>query len=117
MRAEVKYFEWTDLERDGLDPTEVDTTLFVFAAGPSGEPGEEAFHATVCTPRGLEALVDRDGVVFGRHFVFVSSINTETVEAAIHDRLRRIDGDTWSQLAEKIGRLGFWEFEDYTPAP
>jgi hypothetical protein len=51
-----------------------------------------------------------------RHLMFVSSINTELVEETVRDRLRRIDGDTWTELAMRIGRIGFWEFEDYTPA-
>jgi hypothetical protein len=50
----------------------------------------------------------------GRHFLFVERIVTAQVEDFVSDRLRRMDGDTWPELAEKIGRLGFWEFEDYT---
>jgi Immunity protein 8 len=65
----------------------------------------------------LAQLVARDGVVPGRHFIFVESIDRDTVEAFIRDRLRRMSGNTWSDLAEKIGRLGYWEFEDHTPAP
>lgn len=113
MRAEVRYFEWPDLER-GVDATETTSTLMVFAAGPLGGPGEETFQATVCTPVGLSALVERDGVVAGRHFLFVERIVTAQVEDFVRDRLRRMDGESWPELAEKIGRLGLWEFEDYT---
>ncbi len=113
MRAEVRYFEWPDLER-GADPRETTSTLMVFAAGPLGGSGEETFQTTVCTPAGLSALVERDGVVAGRHFLFVDRIVTAQVEDFVRDRLRRMDGETWSELAGKIGRLGYWEFEDYT---
>lgn len=65
MPAEVRYFEWPDLER-GAEPTETTSTPMVFAAGPLGGPGEETFQATVCTPAGLSALIGRDGVVAGR---------------------------------------------------
>ena len=71
----------------------------------------------MCTPDALAELVARDGIVPGRHFLFVKSINCDRVEAFIHDRLRHISGRTWSDVAEKIGRLGYWEFEDYNEAP
>lgn len=70
---------------------------------------------SVCTPAALTDLVERDGVVIGRHFIFVAEMNRATVEAIVRDRLRRIDGDNWNELAAKIGRIGLWEFEDYTP--
>jgi hypothetical protein len=24
-------------------------------------------------------------------------------------------GNSWREVAEKVGRLGYWEFEDYKP--
>ena len=35
--------------------------------GPEGVPGEDTFHITVCTPHTLTFLLDRDGIVVGRH--------------------------------------------------
>ena len=116
MHAEVRHFEWPDLDR--VDPAESDlqSTLLVFAAGPIDGPGEETFQVTVCTPEALTDLVEREGVVIGRHLMFVASLNTALVEDVIRDRLRRIDGDNWPELTAKIGRIGLWEFEDYTQA-
>jgi hypothetical protein len=114
MRAEVSYFEWPELERNGFDTSGVTLTLLVFAARPLGGLGGETFHVTVCTPDGLNDLLARDGVVVGRHHLFVPVVDTELIEDFLGDRLRRLDGDTWQQLAEKIGRIGYWEFEDYT---
>jgi hypothetical protein len=113
--ARVRYFQWLDLELSPDSPR--DSTLLVFAAGPADRPGEETFQATVCTPAALAELVARDGVVPGRHYIFVESLNTEQVENFVHDRLRRISGETWTELAEKIGRIGYWEFEDYEERP
>jgi hypothetical protein len=116
MRAEVKYFEWPDLERGNIPASDLQSTLLVFAAGPLGQPGEETFQVTVCTPEFVAKMVERDGIVIGRHLMFVASVDTARAEDTVRDRLRRIDGDTWSELAAKIGRIGLWEFEDYTPA-
>jgi hypothetical protein len=114
MRAEVVNFEWPDLERGDQSLVEVRTTSLVFIARPLGSHGGETFHLTVCTPDGLTDLLTRDGAVIGRHFLFVPALNTERVEAVVRDRLQRLDGDSWDALANKIGRIGYWEFEDYT---
>ena len=50
----------------------------------------------------------------GRHLLIVEAINQRKVELFVEDRLRRISADTWDDVALKIGRLGYWEFEDYT---
>jgi hypothetical protein len=116
MRAEVKFFEWPDCDRTGVGVADVESALMVFVAGPVDEPGEGTFQITVCTPDGLRDLVRRDSVVVGRHHLFVERINPDQAEAFVRDRLRRLTAETWTELAEKIGRLGYWEFEDYTPA-
>lgn len=74
----------------------------------------ETFQVTICTPEGLAALVARDGMVVGRHFLFVGAIQTDQIEEFIRDRLRHLDGDSWAELAEKIARIAYWGFEDYT---
>lgn len=114
MRAEVVDFEWPDLERGDQDSGDICMTLLVFIARPIGEQGGETFQVTVCTPEGLTVLLARDDAVIGRHYLFVATLDTERVEALIRDRLRRLDCDSWSALASKIGRIGHWEFEDYS---
>ena len=37
----------------------------------------------------------------------------EVVERAINDLCVRTEGDDWNQVATKLSRFGFWEFEDY----
>ncbi len=114
MRAVVKRFEWDVLNDDHRDDEQVELVLHV---GPIDGPGEEMFTVTVCTPAALLKLLERDGLLVGRHYLFINRIDTNRVEAFINDRLRRLDGDTWPQLANKIARIGFWEFEDYTEPP
>lgn len=116
MRAEARYFEWPDLERGETSAADLQSTPLVFAAGPVDQRGEETFQVTICTLEGVADLVRRDGVVIGRHLIIVASLDTARVEDVVRDRVRRIDGETWPELAAKIGRIGLWEFEDYTPA-
>jgi hypothetical protein len=61
-------------------------------------------------------MVQRDGLVIGRHLMLVASIDPRKVEDTVRDRLRRIDAANWPDLAMKVGHIGLWEFEDYTAA-
>ena len=70
---------------------------------------------SVSTPAALNVLLARDGIVIGRHLLLVKRVDRTRIEAFLADRLRRIDGDSWDVVAEKISRIGYWEFEDYTP--
>ncbi|MDQ2848153.1 MAG: immunity 8 family protein [Actinomycetota bacterium] len=111
MRAAIRSFQWDDLRPDrGVDQT----INLVMVIGPQDGPGDETFQITVCTPEALTVLLDRDGIVVGRHLLLVGGINKTKIEAFLQDRLRRLDGDNWGGLAEKISRLAYWEFEDYT---
>lgn len=110
MRAEVRRFEWPDLDEPGA----ADFTLLVFTAGTVGEEGGDLFQVEVCTPAGLAELLQRDGIVAGRHRLFMEHISTAKVEAWVRRRVERMEGETWGEVAEKIARLGYWEFEDYT---
>lgn len=69
--------------------------------GPQDSPGDETFQITVCTPQAITALLDRDGVVVGHHLLLVSDIDPAKIEAFLHDRLRRLDGNSWGDLARR----------------
>lgn len=114
MRAVVKRFEWDALTDGRPNDEPVELVLHV---GPIEGPGEEMFSVHVCTPAALIKLLERDGLLIARHFLFIERIDAARVEAFINDRLRRLDGDTWQQLAYKIARIGHWEFEDYRESP
>jgi hypothetical protein len=43
----------------------------------------------------------------------VETFNWPAVSAYIERRVRSLEGASWDKLAEGLGRLGYWEFEDY----
>ena len=51
----------------------------------------------------------------GRHWLFVAVFSPRVVEEFLRRRIEQIEGPTWSKVAQKVGRLGLWEFEDYRP--
>jgi hypothetical protein len=97
------------------DPAEFSLLARLFV-GPSDEPGEESFDVEVCSPEWIARRCSAEGFVDGRHTV-ITSVETFT-EDGLHSFLTRrvesVTGDTWDEVAEKVARLGLWEFEDYT---
>jgi immunity protein 8 of polymorphic toxin system len=117
MRAVVRYFHSPDVSdlRTYLPP---DPTNFSFplqvTVGPSDGPGEESFGVEVCTPQALaERLRSSGGPLLGRHFLFVDGYDWDGISSFIRGWVARFEEETWDEVAEKLGRLGHWEFEDY----
>lgn len=81
--------------------------------GPQGEPGEERFQLTVCTPSALADQLRQHPFLIGRHWLFVPELHPAEVAKWLSDRIAVLEAPTWTELAEKIGRIGEWEFEDY----
>ncbi|MFF0572550.1 Imm8 family immunity protein [Streptosporangium saharense] len=113
MRARVSDFRWVDLE-DGqrLDRTHACELLEMYVGAQDG-PGEDVFSLTVCTPSALAEQLDHHPFLIGRHWLFVRELRPDRVTAWLADRIAVLEAPTWSELAEKIGRIGHWEFEDY----
>lgn len=84
--------------------------------GPRGGVGEESFDINVCTPQWLEEQIDGEGFVFGTHRLFVKTYDTLQIKKLITKFIERYSGDSWREVAEKIGPFARWEFEDYKAA-
>lgn len=84
-------------------------------AGPSGELGEESFDITVCSPAWVAEHVAREGIVDGRHLLIVQQFDWNSIKAYIEGRVGACEGADWTEVANKLARLGYWEFEDYQP--
>lgn len=117
MNAELKRIHSPDIyDLENYQPENPGVFGFLLQAmvGPEGKDGEESFDIEVCTPRWLEETYGVDEVVIGRHHLIVREYNYQRIIAAIKDFLRDCSGGNWNEVAEKVSRLGKWEFEDYT---
>ena len=96
-------------------PVQFDNFCFLFRAmvGPAETEGEESFDIQICTPKWLAATMHEEDIVSGRHFLFVLEYNFQNIITRIKDLIESCYGVDWDEVAEKIGRIGFWEFEDY----
>ncbi len=83
--------------------------------GPADGPGEESFDVTVCSPQWLgQACRVSGGIYDARHHVVVDvgRFDQRALKEWFAARVRRLEGGDWGQIAERLGRLGYWEFED-----
>lgn len=81
--------------------------------GPRGTVGEESFDINVCTPEWLKDRIERDGFLIGTHHLFVESYDPAQIKNLITKFIERYSGNSWTEVAQRLSRIGQWEFEDY----
>jgi hypothetical protein len=116
MRARVKQFHSPDAdplaEWSPPDPWQFSVLVQVLA-GPSDGDGMESFQVVVCTPTWLDSEMAETEVRSARHLVLVKEWNWPRIEVHLRQRFESVDGASWDELAQKLARIGHWEFEDY----
>ena len=116
MRAEIKAFWSPDIENLEAHRPEDPVNFGYFLQlliGPADSRGEESFGLMVCTPRWLESEHSQHDIVVGRHNLFVFEYDFKRLLNYLKDLVSKVEGNTWTVLAEKLARIGDWEFEDY----
>jgi hypothetical protein len=119
MRAELKRLHSPDIEDlISYAPSQGGTFGFLLQvmAGPQGREGEESFDVFVCTPEWLKQNRSRADLIVGWHYLIVFEYNYERLRGFIDRYCSQCSGETWQEVAQRLGRLGKWEFEDYKPA-
>ena len=117
MKANITDFHSPDIDWEGATPAEwrsLNHVLVQLFVGPQDGMGAESFTLVACTPAFIEEMVKENGVVDGRHHLVMASIDRELIEWYLRRRIESLVADDWSELAVKIGRLGLWEYEDYS---
>lgn len=117
MKAELKRVhspDIPDLSSHCFDNGESFCFLLQALVGPEGGNGEESFDIEICTPKWLLENHGKHDVVFGRHRLIVFEYSYNLIINTIEKFIDSCSGNSWEEVAEKIGRLGKWEFEDYS---
>jgi len=115
MRAVVRSVRFPDLESGRQVIPENARELVAVLVGPSDGSGEESFCLTAWTPAALVEVLADQPILLGRHWLFLRELSPGVVGKFLRRRIEQIEGTTWSEVAQKVGRLGLWEFEDYRP--
>ena len=115
MKAQIQRFHSPDVELPtySAEPTDDIEVLIQVIAGPAGSIAEESFDVLACNPVALARIIAADGPVLGRHLLIVSGWDWNVIETFLTDEIMSCEGDDWPTLAQRIGRIGKWEFEDY----
>lgn len=79
--------------------------------GSNERSGGDDFEFGVCTPGWLNE--DLGEPRWGRHLLIVRDYDFAVIEKFICSYVEQCHGDEWSAVAEKLGRVFAWEFEDY----
>jgi len=121
MKAEIHYLHSPDVEDlKSYQPKEQKKFGILVQAmlGPvDGDgDGEESFDFLVCTPSWFEENQVNGQFAFGYHCLFFSIYDYALLYRCIEDLCNQYEGDNWGEIANKIGRYGQWEFQDYRPA-
>lgn len=98
----------------GFQPSDPAFAILIqLLVGPSDGQGEESFDVVLCSPEWLSRLQEP---LVGRHHIIVQTFNYEELVGFIEEYLEECEGKDWQDVAERVGRLGKWEFEDYRRA-
>ena len=87
--------------------------LVQIMAGPADGPGTESFDVIVCTPSRLGGEARRSGPTIDHHHLIVDRFDTDQVRRYLTKAVEAEEAVSREALAERIGRIGKWEFEDY----
>lgn len=85
--------------------------------GPDNGPGQESFNIHICSPSWLEEKLKNDpyenAYRIGRHYLFLYDICYDKLYGILSKIVNGCIGNTWDECAQKLSRIGYWEFEDY----
>ncbi|SFT33732.1 Immunity protein 8 [Actinopolyspora lacussalsi subsp. righensis] len=113
MRAVIKDYHSPDVDLCDFGPDYPEDFGFLLQmfVGPSEDSGEEAFDVLVCTPKWASRRVRETGPLVGRGVLLVENHSWYEIRGFLEKYVNALEAPTWDRLAEKIGRLGNWEFE------
>jgi hypothetical protein len=116
VRAELKFLFSPDADPlQSFLPNGPFGILVMAMIGPAGQEGHESFDFMVCTAEWFASNM-REEIAMGRHYLFVRDFSYARVEKFVRDYCDSCgEAATWRGIAEKLGRLGMWEFEDHVP--
>jgi hypothetical protein len=118
VKAKLKALYTTEMNHLDLHPSQNPDRFRIWVhamVGPQGDDGEESFDIGICTPSWVEEECRQGGFVVGRHHLVVLRYDVQFITTVIKEPVERCDGNTWKEVAEKVSRIGQWEFEDYKP--
>ena len=116
MKAKIRSFHISgSLNPNQFSPTDPENFSFLLElmVGPENADGAEIFDVQVCTPKWFLSTMKKNDVILGRHFLIVLEYDFDRIINRVRHLIETCTGNNWDEVAEKVSRIGHWEFEDY----
>jgi hypothetical protein len=81
--------------------------------GPENEQGAESFDIMICSVAMLASELEVQRIKSGTQILFVRQYDQDVLVRYLEKQIRRVEGATWCEIADKLSWLGHWEFENY----
>lgn len=82
--------------------------------GVEGFEGCDIYHLMVCNPEYLQRACDSQGIsMWGRHMLIVLEYDYNQIKNKIEEYVDTCQGETPTEVSQKLSRMFKWEFEDY----
>ena len=101
-----------DLKKPLLDEGNPFCVLVQAMFGPENADGEESFDVMVCNQKWVEQKT-AEGYFSSRYHLVVTHFDITEIEAYLESSAKECVGESWDEVAKKLGKIGKWEFEDY----
>ncbi|QOT80092.1 hypothetical protein F7R26_021630 [Cupriavidus basilensis] len=75
--------------------------------------GGHLYQILACTPARITREYGQAGAIWGRHMLIVFEFDPERIKSEITRYVNGCTGKDFSEMAQKVPRIGAWEFEDY----
>lgn len=83
--------------------------------GAENSDGSESFDIVVCTPDWIKTQFESKKYMWGHHMLIVNEYDFLLIKKEIERYISNCTGDNWPTIAQKLSRMGAWEFEGYQP--
>ncbi|HTI09927.1 MAG TPA: immunity 8 family protein [Puia sp.] len=116
MLSEVRSITSTEIiDLDTYRPIDLKSFSFLLtvSVGAKGTIGQDLFNIEVCTPQWLMDNHNQAEFVLGRRKLIVFEFDMQRILGKINSVFNGCYGKDWNEIAIKLSRIGYWEFEDY----
>lgn len=108
MFAEVKLFQWTDIEDDTVVP-DFPTLLEMYVTSP-GQATVLRYEVAVTTIEELTLRIDSQHRIAGHGQVIVAGFDSRAIESFLRSSVAQVSAESWEELDLALGRFGRSEF-------
>ena len=113
VQPELKRLHSPDVDLERYRPESESFGFLVQAmVGPTGIDSEESFSFMLCSPSWLAGHYANE-IVLGAHHLIVPRYEYQRVLDFVAKFVSSCGANTWTEVAQKLSRLGSWEFSGY----